>query len=420
MMYIKKIVLEHIKSFNQFTWQLDENEDPAGWHVLLGDNGAGKSSFIRSAALALIGKEEAYKTRLPFASWVTKGQDEGQIILDIVPDYSVDKWQEAGLFDGKTQSITAIITKSGGVDMDSQPLPKRNIWTGSSGWFAASYGPFRRFSGGNDYQELYHSAPLLARHLSVFGEDVALTATLEWLQKLRFKQLEDADSIDGKLLNNVQRFLNQPDFLPNNVKMKEVNSDGVIFIDGAGVELGIEALSDGYRAVLSMMLELIRQIVCCYQTNEVFSTDFSQIDYPGVVFVDEIDVHLHPSWQRSIGQWLTRHFPRIQFIVSTHSPLVCQGAVNGSIWQLPKPGEPDTGGRLTGVAYQRLVYGNMLEALSSGAFGEQIERSETAQEMLDELAELNYLASEGELDKTQVEQRASLQSIFGTSMNTIK
>ena len=184
--------------------------------------------------------------------------------------------------------------------------------------------------------------------------------------------------------------------------------------------MGIEALSDGYRAVLSMMLELIRQIVCCYQTNEVFSADFSQIDYPGVVFVDEIDVHLHPSWQRSIGQWLTRHFPRIQFIVSTHSPLVCQGAVNGSIWQLPKPGEPDTGGRLTGVAYQRLVYGNMLEALSSGAFGEQIERSETAQEMLDELAELNYLASEGELDKTQAEQRASLQSIFGTSMNTIK
>ncbi|MFT4926609.1 MAG: hypothetical protein ACI8WB_002707, partial [Phenylobacterium sp.] len=305
-------------------------------------------------------------------------------------------------------------------------IPANGVITGNKlefknidrGFFSASYGPFRRFSGGNsDYHELYQSAPLLARHRSAFGEGVALTETLSWLQKLRFKQLEDPKSTDGKLLDNVKHFLNQPDFLPNHVQMKEVNSDGVIFIDGAGVELGIEALSDGYRSVLSMMLELIRQIVACYKTSEVFSADFCQIEYPGVVFIDEIDVHLHPSWQRKIGHWLTQHFPRIQFIVSTHSPLVCQSAVNGSVWRLPKPGEEGTGGRVTGVAYQRLVYGNMLEALSSGAFGEQIERSELAQDMLEELAELNYLASEETLSAEDTKKRAELQAIFGTSMN---
>ena len=66
-MYIKKIELENIKSFKKFKWELDENEDPAGWHVLLGSNGAGKSTFIRSAAVALIGPIEALKSRAVFS-----------------------------------------------------------------------------------------------------------------------------------------------------------------------------------------------------------------------------------------------------------------------------------------------------------------------------------------------------------------
>lgn len=80
-----------------------------------------------------------------------------------------------------------------------------------------------------------------------------------------------------------------------------------------------------------MTLELIRQMVDCYETDNIFGSEGTSIEYPGVVFIDEVDVHLHPIWQRKIGKWFTAHFPRIQFIVSTHSPLVCQSAVSGSI-----------------------------------------------------------------------------------------
>jgi len=59
------------------------------------------------------------------------------------------------------------------------------------------------------------------------------------------------------------------------------------------------------------------------------------VDRPGVVLIDEIDVHLHPEWQRAIGVWLQEHFPRIQFIVTTHSPLVCPAANHGRIYHLP-------------------------------------------------------------------------------------
>ena len=93
----------------------------------------------------------------------------------------------------------------------------------------------------------------MARHLSVFGEDIALTETLEWLRELRFKELEDSRSIEATLLQNVRKFINQDDFLPNNVKMERVTSDGVMFVDARGLEVEVEALSDGYRSVLSTL-----------------------------------------------------------------------------------------------------------------------------------------------------------------------
>ena len=48
--------------------------------------------------------------------------------------------------------------------------------------------------------------------------------------------------------------------------------------------------------------------------------------YEGVILIDEIDAHLHPAWQKRIGFWLKAHFPNIQFIVTTHSPFICQAA----------------------------------------------------------------------------------------------
>src|SRR5438132_1106565 len=61
-------------------------------------------------------------------------------------------------------------------------------------------------------------------------------------------------------------------------------------------------------------------------------------DFPGVVLIDEVDSHLHPEWQRQIGFWLKRHFPKMQFIVTTHSPLICQAADVKGLFHLPAPG----------------------------------------------------------------------------------
>ncbi len=421
-MYIKKIELENIKSFKKFKWELDENEDPAGWHVLLGSNGAGKSTFIRSAAVALIGPIEALKSRAVFSDWVKKGEESGFIRIEITQDGNVDTWAVKGKQNKQNISYSTKITSGGEISKVTRTNdPDRTVWNNKTGWFSASYGPFRRFSGGNsDYQKLFYSSPLLARHISIFGEDVALTETLEWLKELRFKELEYSNSLSSSLLKNIIAFINQDDFLPNGVTLDSVSSEGIIFTDAFGTSVNIEDLSDGYRSILSMMLELIRQMVQCYGKSNIFDKDCKTVKMPGVVFIDEVDVHLHASWQRKIGLWLTEHFPRIQFIVSTHSALICQSAENGSIWKLPNSDGSDKGERIKGVPLKRLIFGNLIEAFSSGAFGEGIERSEKSRELLEELAELNFLCFEDDFTDEQKAKKAELSDIFALNSNISK
>ena len=80
-------------------------------------------------------------------------------------------------------------------------------------------------------------------------------------------------------------------------------------------------LSDGYKCVLVLVLDLVSRII---EANGMLPdmTPDKLLDAEGVVLIDEVDLHLHPSWQQRILPDLCRTFPNIQFIVTTHSPQV--------------------------------------------------------------------------------------------------
>ncbi|MDR1921322.1 MAG: AAA family ATPase [Candidatus Adiutrix sp.] len=83
----------------------------------------------------------------------------------------------------------------------------------------------------------------------------------------------------------------------------------------------IEQLSDGYRAMLALVMDLARRMAVA---NEQFAWPEGQtvLHSPGVVLIDEIELHLHPSWQQTVLPSLMDIFPQAQFIVTTHSPQV--------------------------------------------------------------------------------------------------
>src|SRR5579871_224172 len=192
-MYISGIQIQNIRSLRQVNW-FDEGEDHAGWHVILGDNGSGKSSFIRAVALALVGPAEAKALRQDWNEWLRKDEAKGSVKLILEQDSDYDRfvgrgpipstYLHAGLNLNRQPDETVTLSV-----MSTKVSPERFVWGGRE-WFSAAYGPFRRFSGGDkDYEKIYYSNPRLAPHLSAFGESVALTESIQWLQDLKFKQL---------------------------------------------------------------------------------------------------------------------------------------------------------------------------------------------------------------------------------------
>lgn len=90
-----------------------------------------------------------------------------------------------------------------------------------------------------------------------------------------------------------------------------------LVIDHSGITLDVSQLSDGERGVLALVLDLARRLS---QANP--TVDDPLKDGEAIVLIDEIDLHLHPKWQRQIVQNLSIVFPRCQFIATTHSPQV--------------------------------------------------------------------------------------------------
>jgi predicted ATP-binding protein involved in virulence len=120
------------------------------------------------------------------------------------------------------------------------------------------------------------------------------------------------------------------------------------------------------------------------------------VPYEGVVLIDEIDVHLHVSWQQRIGFWLKRHFPNIQFIVTTHSPFICQAADAGGLIRLPAPGEVRPAEVITGGLFNRIVNGGADDATLSELFGLDYTHSYESELKRHRAAELEARAIRGE------------------------
>ena len=181
-------------------------------------------------------------------------------------------------------------------------------------------------------------------------------------------------------------------------------------------------MSDGYRSVLAMTFELLRAMEAAFGTQTLISEleeDPGTVNLPGVILIDEVDAHLHPAWQRRIGGWFVDHFPKVQFFVTTHSPIICQASEHGSIWRLANPGTDEISGRVTGLDLERLVFGNVLEAFSTEFFGTEVTRSDTSKSMLRKLAELNQKSLKGSLSATEKQDRSVLQSKLPSKAATL-
>ena len=220
-----------------------------------------------------------------------------------------------------------------------------------------------------------------------------------WLKLNYSRSLESKDNSEIELLLQGVKALLGDGLLPHGMGISRLTVDNVFVRDGRNVELPMRDISDGCRSVYATVLDLVHSMAEVYGARELFGRDpegKTVVLRPGVVLIDEIEAHLHPKWQREIPEWLKSHFPNVQFIVSTHSPLIAQAADANGVFVLPSP--DDVGReprRLDDHEYQLLKLRRAEKTLLGSAFGLMSTRSKWANDQIALWQRLNAKSRSG-------------------------
>lgn len=166
---------------------------------------------------------------------------------------------------------------------------------------------------------------------SLFHPDEKLTNLEEWLMQLDYASKNDKP-IAKQRLEKIKELL-RSDIFPEIEDFKFESTDElhnqVLFKTNDGW-FKYTQLGYGYQSMLSWVIDLCRRMFERYPNSD---NPFAE---SAIVLIDEIDLHLHPKWQRNIISYLSKVFPNVQFIATTHSPLVIQSMKEVNLYVLER------------------------------------------------------------------------------------
>jgi len=245
--------------------------------------------------------------------------------------------------------------------------------------------------------------------MSLFDSEKTLTNPVAWLKDQ--KLLEFEKRLDSAVMFPENKLLPYSysikllekmffDLLEKNVEIK-IEGDGISFIE-KGHKLNFDQLSEGYKSILIFVTDLLLRL----SKNAKEGEELEQLK--GVVLVDEIDLHLHPKWQRVIIGKLRKIFPQVQFIFTTHSPTIIQGAGDDAvIYRVYRTAED--GKTKVSEPYPRKDLDQMMfnSLITSPLFGLEDARMDTENENSDTSATYLLYRINARLEETLAEQRQS-------------
>jgi hypothetical protein len=314
---LKHLTLHNIKCFDHVELSFLKNDSHRKWTLLVGDNGVGKTTILNCIALCSLGPELASKIVPLPQSMLRMGAENGyfESVFDV----------------GKEITIRLNIEKgSRTFDIDGEDELARNFVevrkrTDFEGFFTVGYGPVRNLLFTDEPFKIAQQDPVIDRLESLFDPTKLLIDPSSLYRFLSgdlspFREMGAPKSLEEESINYIRELLDK--LLPM-ISFLEPNGSGSL-----GTPFGkvpIAELSEGYKSMLSWLAHLIMHLLAAVKWIGNIN------DVNGIALIDEVDLHLHPSWQQKVIPLLRECFPNLQFIGCTHSPMTAGGANDGDI-----------------------------------------------------------------------------------------
>ena len=342
--YFTKLELENIRSFGEMQRLdlADKDGKPARWTLILGDNSVGKTTLLQ--CLVRMGprfnempdhdegpepnkvepelaqeEDNAVLKRLTRSSSAGMARIRAELVVGVTLGgaYEQEKFSIMTEIDISTSDDGIEHVQPGG-SCEGEPIEP----------LVLAYGAGRHMGMGNLEWSTAHSSTG-----SLFDVAVELFDAEETLYQLEYLQLKRRPHA-GTLLKGLKALL--AEILPTLEHPDDIDirgrrlpgskdEDGGVWVRTPSGTVQFTQLSLGYQTVAAWTSDIAWRMLIHYSDRE------NPLLEPAIVIVDEIDLHLHPQWQRAIRKHLTEHFPAVQFIATAHSPLMAQDALGTNL-----------------------------------------------------------------------------------------
>ena len=280
---VERLELRDFRGIRHLQVELAEPDEKDPWTMLLGENGCGKTTVLQAIALVMMGD----------ASRKQHEKDSDELIRSGAGSATITAYLRGFIQPRKVEIVRGrgFVTENAAVECA-----------------LTAYGAARIPSSRDT--KVTEPRPDRARVEHLFDAASPLTAANHWL----------AQKLDDEKFDYAGRALRQLLLRPDSTV---VERRGEVVVLRAGEELTeLHQLSDGYRSVIALAADLM----------SFFMTRYGSMDAAeGVVLVDEIGAHLHPSWQMQVVKAFREAFPRLQFVATTHDPLCLRGLGDGDV-----------------------------------------------------------------------------------------